>query len=135
MRLAADFSKASCRARPSSASSRSMPGSGRQELTLGSGRFVWINESSNVRTTQDGARLHVASTGGGTLDGATVDLVVSRPVTPTYTAFDDWNSHAGSFGAVYASEPFLANQLHVPTSTIIIVHQSCHSIRDAHRHR
>ncbi|HEY0342365.1 MAG TPA: alginate export family protein, partial [Steroidobacteraceae bacterium] len=86
---------------------------GRQEVTLGSGRFVWINESSNVRTTQDGARLHFALTGGGALAGATVDLVVSRPVTPTYTAFDDWNSHAGSFGAVYASEPFLANQLHV----------------------
>jgi hypothetical protein len=81
---------------------------GRQEITLGSTRFVWINDSSNVRTTQDGARVHA-----GFGDGYTLDLVVSRPVTPTYTAFDDWNSHAGSFGAAYASEPFLANQLHI----------------------
>jgi hypothetical protein len=81
---------------------------GRQEITLGSGRFVWINDSSNVRTTHDGARLHAGFT-----KGATLDLIVSRPATPTYEAFDDWNSHAGSFGAVYASEPFLANQLHV----------------------
>jgi hypothetical protein len=82
---------------------------GRQEITLGSGRFVWINDSSNVRTTHDGARLHAKLTDGG----GTLDLVVSRPVTPTYTAFDDWNTHTGSFGAVYASEPFLADQLHV----------------------
>jgi hypothetical protein len=86
---------------------------GRQEITLGSGRFVWINDSSNVRTTHDGARIHAALTDGGPLDGATLDLIVSRPITPTYTAFDDWNSHAGSFGAVYASEPFLTNHLHV----------------------
>jgi len=82
---------------------------GRQEITLGSGRFVWINDSSNVRTTHDGARLRASLPDGG----ATLDLIVSRPVTPTYTAFDDWNSHAGSFGAIYASEPFLVNQLHV----------------------
>jgi len=81
---------------------------GRQEITLGSGRFVWINDSSNVRTTQDGARLHAAFA-----DGVTVDLVASRPVTPTYTAFDDWSSHSGSFGAAYVSEPLLGNELHV----------------------
>ncbi|MBS0420871.1 MAG: alginate export family protein [Proteobacteria bacterium] len=81
---------------------------GRQEITLGSGRFVWINDSSNVRTTHDGVRLRAKFT-----DGASLDLVLSRPVTSTYTAFDDWNSHAGSFEAVYASEPFLASQLHV----------------------
>jgi hypothetical protein len=81
---------------------------GRQEITLGSGRFVWINDSSNVRTTQDGARVHAAFA-----DGVTVDLVASRPVTPTYTAFDDWYSHSGSFGAAYASEPLFANELHV----------------------
>ena len=81
---------------------------GRQEITLGSGRFVWINDSSNVRTTHDGLRLHAGFT-----DGATLDLVASRPVTPTYTAFDDWNSHAGSFAAVYASQPLLARRLHV----------------------
>jgi hypothetical protein len=81
---------------------------GRQEITLGSSRFVWVNDSSNVRTTQDGARVHA-----GFGEGYTLDLVVSRPVTPTYTAFDDWNSHAGSFGAAYASEPFLSSQLHV----------------------
>ncbi len=81
---------------------------GRQEITLGSGRFVWINDSSNVRTTQDGAHVHAAFP-----DGVTVDLVASRPVTPTYTAFDDWSSHSGSFGAAYASEPLFANALHV----------------------
>jgi hypothetical protein len=81
---------------------------GRQEITLGSGRFVWINDSSNVRTTHDGARVHAEFEGG-----ATVDLVASRPVTPTYTAFDDWSSHSGSFGAVYASEPFLEKEFHL----------------------
>jgi hypothetical protein len=81
---------------------------GRQEITLGSGRFVWINDSSNVRTTHDGARVHAAFA-----DGATIDLVASEPVTPTYAAFDDWSSHAGSFGAAYLSEPFLDKRLHV----------------------
>ena len=81
---------------------------GRQEITLGSGRFVWINDSSNVRTTHDGARVH-ADFG----DGATLDLVATRPVIPTYTAFADWFSHSGSFGAVYASEPFFEKQLHL----------------------
>jgi hypothetical protein len=80
---------------------------GRQEITLGSGRFVWVNDSSNVRTTHDGARVHAAFQ-----DGATLDLIATRPVTPTYTAFDDWSSHSGSFGAAYASEPFFDNQLH-----------------------
>jgi hypothetical protein len=81
---------------------------GRQEITLGSGRFVWINDSSNVRTTHDGARVHAAFA-----DGATIDLVASEPVTPANAAFDDWSTHAGSFGAVYVSEPFLEKQLHV----------------------
>jgi hypothetical protein len=81
---------------------------GRQEITLGSGRFVWINDSSNVRTTHDGARVHADFA-----DGATLDLVATRPVTPTYTAFADWFSHSGSFGAVYASEPFFEKQLHL----------------------
>ncbi len=81
---------------------------GRQEIMLGSGRFVWVNDSSNIRTTHDGARLHATLE-----DGATIDLVATRPVTPTYNAFDDWSSHSGSFGAAYASEPFLQNQFHV----------------------
>jgi hypothetical protein len=81
---------------------------GRQEITLGSGRFVWINDSSNVRTTHDGAHVHAAFA-----DGVTVDLVATRPVTPTYTAFDDWSSHSGSFGAAYASEPLFSDQLHI----------------------
>jgi len=81
---------------------------GRQEITLGSGRFVWINDSSNVRTTQDGARLHA-----GLENGATFDLIATRPTTPTYVAFDDWSSYAGSFGAVYASQPVIQNELHV----------------------
>ena len=81
---------------------------GRQEITLGSGRFVWINDSSNVRTTQDGAHVRAAFA-----DGVTVDLVASRPVTPTYAAFDDWASHSGSFGAAYASEPLFTDAVHV----------------------
>jgi hypothetical protein len=81
---------------------------GRQEILLGSGRFVWVNDSSNIRTTQDGARVHATLA-----DGATIDLVATRPVTPTYNAFADWFSHSGSFGAVYASEPFLQNQFHL----------------------
>jgi hypothetical protein len=81
---------------------------GRQEITLGSGRFVWINDSSNVRTTHDGAHVHADFQ-----DGVTLDLVATRPVTPTYTAFDDWSSHSGSFGAAYASEPLFSNRLHV----------------------
>jgi hypothetical protein len=81
---------------------------GRQEIYLGSARFVWINDSSNVRTTHDGARVHADFEGG-----ATLDLVATRPVTPTYNAFDDWSSHSGSFGAAYASEPLIANELHL----------------------
>jgi hypothetical protein len=81
---------------------------GRQEITLGSGRFVWINDSSNVRTTHDGARVHADLE-----DGATLDLIATRPVTPTYNAFDDWYSHSGSFGAAYASEPLIPGQLHL----------------------
>jgi hypothetical protein len=81
---------------------------GRQEITYGSGRFVWINDSSNVRTSHDGATLHADFQGG-----ASVDLAATRPTTPTYTAFDDWYSHSGKFAAVYASEPFLGSQLHV----------------------
>src|SRR3984885_14222395 len=59
---------------------------GRQEITLGSSRFVWINDSSNVRTTQDGARVHA-----GFGDGDTLDLVGTGQVTRRYTPFDDWN--------------------------------------------
>jgi hypothetical protein len=81
---------------------------GRQEITLGSGRFVWINDSSNIRTTHDGARVHAEFQGG-----ATLDLAATRPVTSTYNAFADWYSHSGSFGTAYASEPFLDNQLHI----------------------
>ncbi len=81
---------------------------GRQEIYLGSGRFVWINDSSNVRTTHDGARLHADFA-----DGSTVDLIATRPVTPTYQAFDDWSSHSGSFGAAYASEALISNTLHL----------------------
>jgi hypothetical protein len=79
---------------------------GRQEISLGSGRFVWINDSSNVRTTHDGVRVHAD------YQGATLDVIASRPVTPIYTAFDDFSSHAGRFAALYASEPWLSNQVH-----------------------
>ena len=48
---------------------------GRQEIALGSGRFVWVNDSSNVRTTHDGVRVHAAVAGG-----TTVDVLYTRPV-------------------------------------------------------
>jgi Alginate export len=81
---------------------------GRQEITLGSGRFVWVNDSSNIRTTHDGVRVHADFGGNGTLD-----LVYSRPVVPTLDAFSDWDSHAGTFGAAYLSESVIPNRLHV----------------------
>ena len=72
---------------------------GRQEIALGSGRFVWVNDSSNVRTTHDGVRAHAAIG-----DGTTLDLVYTRPVTSVLDAFADFDSHAGVFGAGYLSE-------------------------------
>ncbi len=73
---------------------------GRQEITLGSGRFVWINDSSNVRTTHDGVRTNAVFA-----NGTSVDLVYTRPNTPQIEPFDDFNSYAGTFGAAYVSEP------------------------------
>ncbi len=81
---------------------------GRQEITLGSGRYVWVNDSSNIRTTHDGLRLH-----GDFSGNATFDLFYSRPVTPTPGAFTDFNSHAGTFGAGYVSEVVVPNVLHI----------------------
>ncbi len=81
---------------------------GRQEIALGSQRFVWVNDSSNMRTTHDGVRIHADVQGN-----ATLDLVYSRPVTPTLDAFSDFDSHAGTFGAVYLSELVIHDQLHV----------------------
>jgi hypothetical protein len=81
---------------------------GRQEITLGSGRFVWVNDSSNIRTTHDGVRLHAEVQGN-----ATLDLFASRPVTPVLPAFSDWDSHSGTFAAAYASEAVIPNRLHV----------------------
>jgi Alginate export len=81
---------------------------GRQEIVLGSGRFVWVNDSSNVRTTHDGARIHIDNSPIGTLD-----FVATRPVTSTYDAFTDFDSHNGTFASIYASQPFFSNQLHV----------------------
>jgi Alginate export len=78
---------------------------GRQEITLGSARFVWVNDSSNIRTTQDGARVHFDYPSFGTLD-----LMYTRPTNPVIPAFDDWDSHAGTFGAVYASQSLLPNK-------------------------
>ena len=75
---------------------------GRQEITLGSGRFVWVNDSSNVRTTHDGVRAHAA-----TPDGTTLDLLYTRPVTPVLDPFADFDSHAGAFAAAYLSETVL----------------------------
>ena len=81
---------------------------GRQEIALGSGRFVWVNDSSNIRTAHDGVRVHADFQGN-----ATLDLFASRPVTPVPDAFSDWDSHSGTFAAAYASETVLANHLHV----------------------
>lgn len=81
---------------------------GRQEIYFGSGRFVWINDSSNIRTTHDGVRLHAIFQ-----NDATLDLAVTRPVTPMLDPFSDWNSHSGVFGAAYASQVLLPNQLHL----------------------
>ena len=81
---------------------------GRQEIALGSGRFVWVNDSSNVRTTHDGVRAHAAFTGG-----TTVDVLYTRPVTPALGSFADFDSHAGAFAAAYLSETVLPDALHV----------------------
>jgi Alginate export len=81
---------------------------GRQEITLGSGRFVWVNDSSNVRTTQDGVGVY-----GNYSNRTSLDLVYTRPVTPTLPAFSDFDSHAGVFGAAYASEAVIPNVLNV----------------------
>ena len=80
---------------------------GRQEVALGSGRFVWVNDSSNVRTTHDGVRAH-ADLGGV----AALDLVYSRPVTAVLDAFGDFDSHAGAFAAAYLTETVLKD-MHV----------------------
>ena len=74
-------------------------GGGRQEIALGSGRFVWLNDSSNDRTTHDGVRAHIAFAGG-----ATADVLYTRPVTPEIDPFADFDTHAGAFGAAYLSQ-------------------------------
>ena len=81
---------------------------GRQEIALGSSRFVWVNDSSNIRTAHDGARLEFRAE-----TGATLDLVATRPTVSVAQAFDDWQSHTGTFLAAYASMPLLVHQLSV----------------------
>jgi len=80
---------------------------GRQEIALGSARFVWVNDSSNIRTTHDGVRVH-----GDFQNRASLDLIYTRPVASQLDAFSDFDTHAGLFGAVYASEA-VSNILHV----------------------
>ena len=75
---------------------------GRQEVTLGASRFVWVNDSSNVRTTHDGVHAHADIQGGSTFDA-----VYTRPVTPEYAPFSDFDQHAGTFGAAYLSQTVL----------------------------
>ena len=77
---------------------------GRQEITLGSGRFVWVNDSSNDRTTHDGVRAHAVFA-----DGMTADALYTRPVTPQIEPFADFDTHAGAFGAAYLSQAATAN--------------------------
>ncbi len=81
---------------------------GRQEIMLGSARFVWVNDSSNVRTTQDAVRVH-----SDFQNQTSLDLIYSRPVTSQLDAFSDFDTHAGVFGAAYASEALIPNILHV----------------------
>jgi len=81
---------------------------GRQELMLGSGRMVWVSDSSNARTTHDGVRVTTTVPGE-----VTIDLAYTSPVLPTIYPFQDWDSHAGSFFAAYATEEPLPGQLHV----------------------
>jgi Alginate export len=81
---------------------------GRQEIALGSGRFVWVNDSSNVRTTHDAVRIHSIFQ-----NGTSLDFIYSRPVTSQLDAFSDFDTHAGVFGAAYASEAVIPNILHV----------------------
>lgn len=72
---------------------------GRQEIALGSGRFVWVNDSSNVRTTHDGVRGHVAFG-----ERVALDLLYTRPTLPVLDAFSDADSHSGAFAAAYLTE-------------------------------
>lgn len=79
---------------------------GRQEITLGSGRFVWVNDSSNIRTTHDGGRLII-----NFAPDTSLDLFATRPVTPTLGAFSDFDSHAGVFGGAYAKQAVIPNRV------------------------
>jgi hypothetical protein len=81
---------------------------GRQEIALGSDRFVWVNDSSNIRTTHDGARIQI-----NLETGASLDLAATRPTAPVEQPFADWASHSGTFLSAYASEPLFARQLNV----------------------
>lgn len=81
---------------------------GRQEIALGSEQFVWVNDSSNIRTTHDGAHVLIKIE-----TGASLDLVATRPTVPVEQGFDDWQSHTGTFLAAYASEPLIAQQLKI----------------------
>jgi hypothetical protein len=78
---------------------------GRQEIILGSARFVWVNDSSNIRTTQDGARVHFDN-GFGTLD-----VIYTRPVNSVVDAFADFDQHLGTFEALYFSERIIPNKV------------------------
>lgn len=79
---------------------------GRQEITVGSGRFVWVNDSSNMRTTHDGGRVTVKFDSGSSLD-----LFATRPVVPVLDAFSDFDMHSGVLGGAYAKEALLPNKL------------------------
>ncbi len=79
---------------------------GRQEISLGSARFVWVNDSSNVRTTHDGVRIHSEFQ-----NQTSLDLIYSRPVKAQTPAFSDFDSHAGVFAAAYLSESIIPNLL------------------------
>ncbi|WP_297297956.1 alginate export family protein [uncultured Methylovirgula sp.] len=81
---------------------------GRQEIALGSARFVWVNDSSNVRTTHDAVRIH-----SDVQNNVALDFIYSRPVVSQLQAFSDFDTHNGVFGAVYASEALIPNIFHV----------------------
>jgi hypothetical protein len=81
---------------------------GRQEIALGSARFVWVNDSSNVRTTHDGVHVH-----SNFQNRFSFDFIYTRPVTSQVDAFSDFDTHAGVFGAAYASGVLIPSVLHI----------------------
>ena len=83
---------------------------GRQEITLGSGRFVWVNDSSNIRTAHDGVRVSRRFSGRRHARS----LRHAGRSTPALRCLLRFGIRIPAhFAAAYASETLLPNQLHV----------------------